>query len=77
MGILRSILKFQVENLTLTRSELDEELNEPQQNQQHEEVLPKFEIKNSHEVNSQILDIDIKPACFNEEIESDEELEEF
>lgn len=44
-----------------------------------EPVLPTFDafdVAHSHLVNNQYLDIDVKPACYNEEIETDEELDE-
>lgn len=66
--------------MQLTRSELDEELvneqEEPTPPLKQEEVVPSFGVEHSHLVNSQFLDIDVKPACYNEEIETDEDLDE-
>lgn len=63
----------------MTRTELDEELMEVEKTNDEsvkkEPVLPSFEVEHSHLVNTQFLDIDVKPAYYNEEIETDEELD--
>lgn len=73
-------IALQVENLQLTSSELDVELIEDElpkdQPIKQESVLTNFSIEHSVLVNSQLLDIEIKP-CFNDgEIETDEELDQ-
>lgn len=68
-----------MENLQLTSSELVELKEEAKDEIKHEAAPPIYCVQTlqGQDVNSQFLDINVKPACYNEEeIETDEDLDQ-